>query len=227
MQQVSLNLIAIAIFLMTVSVLLGPLVHLSPAIPAAATLAVLGLATIDTLGLGGRGVTLLLDSVARLSGKYRDRVLHHEAGHFLTAYFLGIPIKSYTLNAWESFRAGNPGVGGVVVDTEQLRKSVPPQEIRLFVDRFSTVWMAGIAAEELLYETVEGGEDDRKKVTDTLLFFGQERSQSQLKQQWGKLQAKALIEKHREAYDALVEAMRKRADIADCYQAIQERAAEN
>jgi hypothetical protein len=223
MQQTSLNLVAIAIFLMTLSVLLGPLIHLSPAVPATATLAILGLATVDALNFKGRGVTLLLDAVARLSGQYRDRIVHHEAGHFLTAYFAGIPIQSYTLNAWDALKQGNPGTGGVVVDTDTLfKRSIPASETRLFVDRFCTVWMAGIAAEQLIYGNAEGGEDDRQKVTQTLVFFGRPRSESPQKQQWGQLQAKSAIEKHRSAYEALVEAMRQGASVSDCYQAIQQ-----
>ncbi|MDY7012788.1 MAG: ATP-dependent Zn protease [Cyanobacteriota bacterium] len=223
MQQTSFNLVAIAIFLMTLSVLLGPLIHLSPAVPAVATLAILGLATADALSFKGRGATLFLDALARLSGEYRDRVLHHEAGHFLAAYFAGIPIESYTLNAWDAFKQGNPGTGGVVVDTDLLfKRSIPPHETRLFVDRFCTVWMAGIAAEQLMYGNAEGGEDDRQKVTQTLAFFGRPRSESPQKQQWGQLQAKTAIEKHRSAYDALVEAMRQGTSVSECYQTIQQ-----
>lgn len=222
MQQISLNLIAIGIFTITLSILLGPLIHLSPTVPATVTFAILGLATVDNLGLKGRGSTLLLDTLARTSGEYRDRVLHHEAGHFLAAYFSGIPIRSYTLNAWETFKQGYPGTGGVIFDTDQLFKNtIPPSEVRLFLDRFCTVWMAGIAAELLIYNNVEGGEDDRQKVTDTLRFFSRPRSESKQKQQWGQLQAKMLIEKHRSAYDALVKAMRERASVAECYQVLQ------
>jgi hypothetical protein len=222
MQQISLNLVAIGIFLMTLSVLLGPLIHLSPTVPAVVTLAVLGLATVDTLGLKGRGATLFLDAIAKTSRAYRDRVVCHEAGHFLAAYFLGIPIQSYTLNAWESFKQGQPGMGGVMVDTDRLfQQSIPPTEIRLFLDRFCTVWMAGIAAERLVYDRAEGGEDDRQKVTEALVFFGRPRSESQQKQQWGQLQAKTLLENHRPAYDALVQAMKDRASVPECYQILQ------
>ena len=48
-QQTSLNIIAIGVFIMTLSCLLGPLFNISPTIPAVTTLAIMGLATIDTL----------------------------------------------------------------------------------------------------------------------------------------------------------------------------------
>jgi len=95
MSQLSINLIAISVFLMTFSVLLGPLINLSPTIPAVATLTVLGLATVDSFSWQGQGGNLLLDWIARMtSAEHRDRIVKHEAGHFLVAHLLGIPIDA-------------------------------------------------------------------------------------------------------------------------------------
>jgi hypothetical protein len=217
MQQTALNLLAISIFLMTLSCLLSPILNFSPAIPAGTTLVLLGLATVDTLGWQGKGMTLLLDSVARLSPTHRQRVVHHEAGHFLTAYFLGIPIKSYTLNAWEAFRQGQPGFGGVAFDTQALEADTSfLGEQQLILDRFCTVWMAGITAETLVYGDAEGGEDDRQKLREALALFGVQESPAQ-KEAWATLQAQSLIEKYRQAYERLVEAMQERQSVTDCY----------
>ncbi|MBD1941800.1 ATP-dependent Zn protease, partial [Coleofasciculus sp. FACHB-712] len=46
MQQTALNLIAIGVFAMTLSSLLGPMLNISPTIPAIATISILGLATL-------------------------------------------------------------------------------------------------------------------------------------------------------------------------------------
>ena len=52
----------------------------------------------------GGGEALVIDSVGRLMDpSYRARVAHHEAGHFLIAYLLGLLPKSYTLSAWDAF----------------------------------------------------------------------------------------------------------------------------
>lgn len=218
MQQTALNLLAISIFLMTLSCLLSPILHFSPAIPAGTTLVILGLATVDTLGWQGKGMTLLLDSVARLSPTHRKRVVHHEAGHFLTAYFLGIPIKGYTLNAWEAFRKGQPGAGGVFFDTQSLEADTSfLGEQQLILDRFCTVWMAGITAETLVYGDAEGGTDDRQKLQEALKLFGMTQGSSRQKEAWATLQAQNLIEKYRQAYGHLVEAMQARQSVADCY----------
>ncbi|MEA5471285.1 ATP-dependent Zn protease [Spirulina sp. 06S082] len=221
MQQTALNLIAIAIFLMTLSILLGPLVHIPESVPAIATFSILAFLTADRFGWEGKGLTLLLDTVSRFSPEHRDRVLRHEAGHFLAAYYLGIPVTGYDLTAWESLKNGQQGVGGVRFDTEELLQGKKAGDRQLFCDRFCTVWMAGIAAESLTYKTVEGGGSDRQKVTDTLAILGYPTRESRNKQQWGELQAKTLIEKHQTAYEALVKAMKIRTTVAECYQILE------
>ena len=77
MSKTALNLIAISVFAMTLSVLLGPLINLSPAVVAIATFTVLGLATLDSFTWQGQGATLLLDWLANLDQKHRDRVEPH------------------------------------------------------------------------------------------------------------------------------------------------------
>ena len=218
MQQTALNLLAIGIFTITFSILLGPLLHIPPAVPAAVTFGILGLATVDTLGWQNRGVTLLLDTLS--SAEHRERVVRHEAGHFLAAYFLGIPITGYTLSAWEAMKEGQPGLGGVMFDTTALSVNAEKSLERLMVDRFCTVWMAGIAAESLTYGQSEGGLEDRQKVREALKLLGTLHGHQQ-KESWALHQAKSLLEKHRESYEALVVAMQERAAVEECCLAIQ------
>lgn len=217
MDRTALNLVACGVFAMTVSVFLVPLLDVSPFIPAAATLGILGLVTVDALSWKGQGVTLLLDFFA--PSQQRERIVHHEAGHFLTAYFLGIPVTGYTLTAWEAFQQKQPGLGGVQFDTGGL--SEPENAIRempLRVERYCTVLMAGIAAETLVYDQAEGGEDDRQKLQVFLKWVGLPERDWQQKERWALLQAKNLIEKYQASYQALVEAMKNRASVEECYQ---------
>ena len=216
MQQAALNITAITIFTITISVLAGPLLNISPAVPAAATFGILSLATIDTLGWNSRGATLLLDTLA--PSEHRERVIRHEAGHFLTAYFLGIPITGYTLSAWEALKQGQPGLGGVMFDTSKLSEA-SNGEMRLILERFCTVWMAGIAAESLSYGKAQGGDEDRQKIREALNLKG---LQAQQKENFALLQAKSLIEKHRNSYEALVKAMEERAPVEECCRVIQQ-----
>lgn len=219
LQQTTLNLIAIGVFLMVLSVLLGPLIQLPPAVPAAATLSFMVLFAADTLAWQGRGGNLLVDTVARLSPQHRDRVLYHEAGHFLVAHAYGLPITGYTLSAWEAWRQGKPGFGGVEWTPTALPTQVAaPLVQKQWLDRFCIIAMAGIAAERLQYGTVEGGNDDRQQVRQALTERGQPLQQVAAKQQWAELQAKTLIQTHRAAYEALVAGMRSRSSVANCLQ---------
>ncbi|NEP03048.1 MAG: ATP-dependent Zn protease [Symploca sp. SIO2E9] len=222
MQQTALNLIAIGVFGMTLSALLGPLFNISPAIPAVATFGILSLVTLDSFSFQGKGVNLLLDSVAGISSQHRDRIIQHEAGHFLVAYLLGIPITGYTLTAWEALKQNQPGLGGVTFDNEQLSPdALDAVEMRLTLERFCTVWMAGIAAENLVYGNAEGGAEDRDKLTNALITLGRSLSQCQQQEKFAQLQAKTLIEENWSSYQALVEAMKTRASVAQCYQVIE------
>lgn len=221
MSQTSLNLTAIVIFSLVMSVMLGPLIHLPPAVPALAAFSILGLATLDTLSWQGQGGTLLLDWLTRRSPAYRDRILHHEAGHFLVAYLLNLPITGYTLNAWEAFRQQQPGQGGVTVATTELDAELLTGQLSArLIDQYCTVWMAGIAAETLVYGDAQGGSDDRRTLNALFAQLRQSPADADLKQRWALLQAKTLLEQYAAAYTALVTAMEQRASVDDCCRAI-------
>jgi hypothetical protein len=220
MSQAALNLVAVGIFIMTMASLLGPLFNIPPVVPAALTFGVLSLATIDTLSWKSRGISLLLDLFA--SSEQRERIIHHEAGHFLTAYFLGIPIADYTLTTWESLQQGQLGRGGVSFDTQAL--TVQPlqlAEMRLTIDRFCTVWMAGIAAEKMVYGNAQGGGEDRQQLQQTLKIAGLPEVGYPQKERWAQLQATNLLIRHQKSYEALVEAMQQRASVEECCAVIQ------
>lgn len=217
MNQLSLNLIAITVFGMTMSALLGPLVNLSPTIPAVMTAGLLGFAALDTFGWQGQGSTILMDWFAGFSVEHRDRVLRHEAGHFLVAQRLQIPVTNYTLNAWEAFRKGQAGRGGVEFDTQELEKELQAGSLSAhLLDRYCTIWMAGSAAEHLVYGDVQGGQDDFQKLRFVLNQLRFTNSASQQKERWSALQAKTLLQEHWDAYEALVAAMQRRASVSEC-----------
>lgn len=217
MQQTALNLVAIAIFLMTMSALLTPVLPIPPAAPAATVLGVLSLFTIDTLAWQGRGTTLLLDTLAPKT--HRERVIRHEAGHFLAAYLSEIPVTGYTLSAWEAWRENQPGLGGVRFDTEALERATgSASTIGAILDRFGTVWMAGMAAEAIACGTASGGRDDRDKLRLALAHAGYSPQECLQKERLAQRRAQSLLEENSAAYAALVEAMEKRSPVADCYQ---------
>jgi hypothetical protein len=225
MSQTSLNLVAISIFLMTLSVLLGPFFNLSPTVPAIATFAILGIATFDSFSLQGKGGTIFVDWIAGFSKEHRvgvarrrHRIVHHEAGHFLVAYLLGIPVTGYTLSAWEAWKQGQPGLGGVTFDDEELASQLEMGKITAqMVDRYCTVWMAGIAAETLVFNNAEGGADDKNKTLKVLTILGFSESAYQQKLRFHALQAKTLLQENWSSYEALVNAMRHHSSVEDCH----------
>ncbi|WP_138506777.1 ATP-dependent Zn protease [Nostoc sp. PA-18-2419] len=219
MSQTSLNLIAISIFLITLSALLGPFINLSPTVPALVTFVILGIATFDSFSLQGKGGTIFLDWIAGFSSEHRDRVIHHEAGHFLVAHLLGIPVIGYTLSAWEALKQGQEGLGGVTFDDTELTSQLEEGKISAqMLDRYCTVWMAGIAAETLAFNNAEGGTDDKNKLIKVLKILGFSESVYQQKLRFHALQAKTLLQENSSSYEALVNAMRQRSSVEDCRQ---------
>lgn len=217
MQQTSLNLIAIGIFSITLCTLLGPLLHISPTVPAIATFGILGLATLDTLTWQGKGANLLLDSLAGTSAGYRDRIIRHEAGHFLVASLLDIPVTSYVLSAWEAFKQGKPGQGGVTFKDIESNSLTP-----LLIQRYCILWMAGIAAETLVYGNAEGGTEDRDKLRGVLSSLGRSQTECLQQERFCILQAQTLIKENLAAYEALVTAMEQRLSVSECDRTIKE-----
>lgn len=224
MSKTALNLIAVSVFLMTLFSLLGPLFNISPVIPAIATFTILGIATIDSFTWSGKGGNILIDWLASFSPQHRERIIHHEAGHFLVAYLLNIPIKNYTLSAWEAWKNKQSGQGGVSFDDQELRLELERGKITpVMLERYCTVWMAGIAAENLVYQTVEGGVDDKSQLQKILYTLGFNGSHSQQKQRFCALQAKTLLERNWSAYEALVKAMGKKSSVSECIKVIEDK----
>ncbi|MBR8833201.1 MAG: ATP-dependent Zn protease [Stigonema ocellatum SAG 48.90 = DSM 106950] len=221
MSKTSLNLIAISVFLMTTTVLLGPLFHLSPTVPALATFTILAIATFDNFSFQGKGGHLLLDWIGSFSSSHRERILHHEAGHFLVAYLLNIPVCGYTLSAWEAMKQKQPGLGGVSFDDGELVSQLERGTIGAqILDRYCTIWMAGIVAETLVFKNAEGGADDQSKLAGVLTSLGFSESACEQKQRLCALQAKTLLQENWTSYQALVNAMRQRATVTECQSAI-------
>lgn len=236
MNPTTLNVLAVSVFAFTLLSLVGPLLNISPGAVAVTVTGIAGVFAVDRFGAQGKGGNLLIDLVSRQSSEYRQRILHHEAGHFLTAHLLEVPVQSYTLSAWEAMRAGLPGLGGVVFDTAEIEAALTSGSLSAQqINRYCIIWMAGIAAENQTYGTAQGGSDDQAKLrmlwqqvkggqdaadSQTSLPVGaQDTSVSSAvdtQLRWALLQAKTLLEKQAEAYEALVKAMSERASVETC-----------
>ena len=222
MGQLTLNIVAITVFVVTMGMLIGPLVNLPQAVPVVAIAALLGIATLDQTSFNGTVGNLFINSLNRLSGEERDRIVRHEAGHFLVAYLLNIPVSDYTLSAWEAWKKGMPGLGGVQFETSDLEQTLQTGQLPAqLLNRYCTVWMAGIAAEKLVYGQAQGGQDDRQKFSILWQQLQRPLAEGQVRQRWAVLQARTLLEKHPDAYEALVAAMADNTSVTDCVAMLQ------
>lgn len=227
MGQKTLNIVAITIFTVTMGMLLGPLLDIPQAVPVVAIAVLLVIATVDQASWNGTVGNLLINGLDRLSGEERDRVVHHEAGHFLVAYLLDIPVTDYTLSAWDAWRKGIPGVGGVQFDTTELEATIQTGQISAqLLNRYCTVWMAGIAAEQAVYGQAKGGRDDRQKFSILWQQLQRPLQEGQVRQRWAVLQAQTLLEKHQTAFESLVAAMGEGQPATDCVALLRAQTAE-
>nr|GMD45315.1 A_TM021B04.11 protein [Ipomoea batatas] len=90
------------------------------------SLGLLFLLTFDSVSFNGGFGALILDTIGHtLSEKYHNRVIQHEAGHFLIAYLLGILPRGYTLTSLEALKKEgslNVQAGTAFVDFEFLEE---------------------------------------------------------------------------------------------------------
>jgi hypothetical protein len=209
-KQISLNILALVVFLLMISSLVGPLIQVSPLIPSLLIFGLLVGTSLDNFFLQSRVAGLVIDTIARRDPAYVDRIIYHEAGHFLLAQIWGIPVTSYSLSAWEAWQQGQVGQGGVAF-------APPPDQISgQLLDRYCMVWMAGVAAEQLVYNNNQGGGDDRQKLRGMLTLAGCTAGSLQRAENAALVQAKNQIEIHRSSFDALVLALKAGEPVTDC-----------
>jgi hypothetical protein len=146
---------------------------------------VFGYRYLGNFSFQGKGGMTVLDWLARFSPENPDRILHHEAGHFLVAQLLGIPVTGYTLSAWEPWKLGQPGQGGVTLEDSEIAKQLEKGKTGVsMVERYCNIWMAGIAAENLVFKSAEGGGDDKAKLNQFLQALGFEEKIFEQKQRF-------------------------------------------
>jgi hypothetical protein len=231
----SLDVLAIAIFTITMLALLGPVVGLSPFFPVGVTVLLLGLYGSDRAFWQGKGGDFVMAWLRRRSPQYRQQVLFHEAGHFLAAHLLGMKILGYRITSPSKDGLGLITVGempvgidsGVavegIVSFDFQDKKAAESMAQNYLDRCCTVWMAGVAAEQIFCEDIleyNGGDQDIRQLRAAIAAQPTWRQAPDLEQRWALLRARVLLRDHTEAFEALTAKMELGESLEACFAAI-------
>jgi hypothetical protein len=201
--------------------------------------------SILVLAIGSTAPGLLqipINAFSSLFPDFRDRVLRHEAAHFLIAYLLGVPIVDYSLDISSAHTD--------LLEYRLQRKLVGAQRLSDDeIDALAVIAMAGVAAEATVFPEVTGQTADLSALACSALLavaltnaaaFACEvdlqrmlnRSASPLAAntqqnitRWAVWQAAVMLRANAKAYEELREAMSRRASVADCILAIERGAA--
>ncbi|MQL82405.1 hypothetical protein Taro_014888 [Colocasia esculenta] len=179
----------------------------------------------DLVSFNGGVKNLVLDTIGHtLSQKYHNRVVQHEAGHFLIAYLLGVLPRGYTLTSLEALRKEgslNVQAGTTFVDYEFLEEVDSGRLSAMTLNRFSCIALAGVATEYLLFGYAEGGLADIDKLDGLLkgLGFTQKKADSQVR--WAVLNTILILRRHDGARSMLADAMSSGKSVGACIDTIE------
>ncbi|GJQ09412.1 hypothetical protein GpartN1_g1203.t1 [Galdieria partita] len=143
----------------------------------------------------------------------RQRVAVHEAGHFLTAYLLGVRIQSYSVDNWTALKQRRAS-SGVLLNQEDVLKLLKHNRSYIVL-----IWLAGIAAEVLVFGIAEGGQNDIQQVK-LLLSPGEVQDVDQYVKRVI-YQAMECIHRHFEIFSSLRYAMLRNESIEECFMEIE------
>ncbi|XP_011078009.1 uncharacterized protein LOC105161869 isoform X1 [Sesamum indicum] len=182
--------------------------------------------TFDAVSFNGGISFLVLDTLAHsFSQKYHDRVVQHEAGHFLIAYLLGILPKGYTLTSLDALKKEgslNVQAGTAFVDFEFLEEVNKGKVSATTLNKFSCIALAGVATEYLLFGTAEGGLADINTLDKLLKSLGFTQKKADAQVRWAVLNTVLILRRHEKARAVLADAMSEGRSVSSCVDAIEE-----
>ncbi|KAK1309576.1 hypothetical protein QJS10_CPA09g00884 [Acorus calamus] len=167
---------------------------------------ILALSLMDSIFLGGS----CLAQIFCFWPPYRRRVLVHEAGHLLTAYLMGCPIRGVILDPIVAVQMGIQGQAGTQFWDEKLANELAEGRLSgAAFDRYCMVLFSGIAAEALVYGEAEGGENDENLFRSICVLLQPPLSIAEMSNQarWSILQSYNLLKWHKNAHRAAVKAL--------------------
>ena len=146
--------------------------------------------------------------------KNRDRIIYHEAGHFLAGYLCGVPVVSYDVTGEND--------AGIAILTEE---SLPARSIgcdkRSYLGSLLIVSMAGVVAETLYFGDSKGGVEDFISASEILRKHGIAKEDFDPYLRWALMKALILLRLHRDSLEEVTTCMRENKSIVDCIYSIE------
>jgi hypothetical protein len=195
----------VAVLVVTLLALVGPLLGLSPWFTTALVALALTSLTVDAARFGGRGGHLLAETLPGGLLRLR-RIALHEAGHVLVAEREGVAVAAIHVGSLACLRAGL-SAGGTTVLAPPGSARLPLEELR----RWSRVLLAGMAAENLVYGESEGGADDRSLLGRLWGLSGQDVATAQMEQRRARREVEQWLRGERTRLEAEAERLARQA----------------
>ena len=195
----------VAVLVVTLLALLGPLLGLSPWFTTALVALALTSLTVDAARFGGRGGHLLAETLPGGLLRLR-RIALHEAGHVLVAEREGVAVAAIHVGSLACLRAGL-SAGGTTVLAPPGSARLPLEELR----RWSRVLLAGMAAENLVYGESEGGADDRSLLGRLWGLSGQDVATAQMEQRRARREVEQWLRAERTRLEAEADRLARQA----------------
>jgi hypothetical protein len=189
----------VAVALVTLLAVVGPLLGVSPALIALTVALALAAITLDAALLSGRGGHLLAEALPGGQQRLR-RVAVHEAGHVLAAAEAGLPVHRVLVGSLACLRAGLAAGGSTELE--------PPAHARLPLEqlrRWSRVLQAGMVAETQVFGASIGGADDRALLGRLWGLSGHDVATARREQRQARREVEALLRRRRADLDSEVE----------------------
>ncbi|MFO7628341.1 MAG: hypothetical protein R6W06_02260 [Prochlorococcaceae cyanobacterium] len=182
----------LAVALITLVAVVGPLLGLSPAWIVLAVVLALGGLSLDAASFSGLGGHVLAEALPGGQRRLR-RIAVHEAGHELVAGLVDLPVGEVLIGSLACLRAGLPAQGSTTLQPPPQAK-LPVADLR----RWSKVLQAGMVAEQLLCGEALGGADDRALLGRLWGLSGYDVSTAQLEQRRARREVEQWLRQQRQ-----------------------------
>ena len=157
-----------------------------------------------------------IDFFSQVFPDYRERVLRHEAGHFLLGHLMGVPVANYSLIIGKE----HTDLAEAALQKRLITQTLGDTE----VNRLSIIALGGATAEAMHFEDVMGQTQDlfdlQRIMNRSASKLGAQQQQNQTR--WAAYQAAALLQKYNKEYTSLMEVMQRGGTVDECIRAIEE-----